>query len=417
MIEMCILLQIDHPNIIKTFEIISDSNNYYIIMEYNFEKKLLDIIVEQKYLTEEESAFYFYQIISGLEYLHSKNICHNNLNTQNILINSQHKLKISDFSMSNYCSKENNNFFKTYTNFYHYALPDLILERKNDEFKNDLWNAGIILYEMLCGYELFRAYEGDTLILKKIVNYDFDYPEHYINEDVKNLLKKILSKNRRERINIEEIKNDPFFKMGKNICLIYYNTHYKNNTQNIIIKQNTKDLYLNSNSLVINTERTNRMKSIKTERELIQKNKNIRESYLSNSHSKKNTINKYKDVISNNYRNKFLKISKVHNINNDNSKIYNSTIINAFSNLKNNNIIKIDNSNIEKNNNFMNEQLFNNKVIYKSDKKNFVKKKQKLFQIYQKRIYVNKWLALDNNKLTANHRSSTNIKNDKNFKI
>ena len=221
MIEMCILLQIDHPNIIKTFEIISDSNNYYIIMEYNFEKKLLDIIVEQKYLTEEESAFYFYQIISGLEYLHSKNICHNNLNTQNILINSQHKLKISDFSMSNYCSKENNNFFKTYTNFYHYALPDLILERKNDEFKNDLWNAGIILYEMLCGYELFRAYEGDTLILKKIVNYDFDYPEHYINEDVKNLLKKILSKNRRERINIEEIKNDPFFKMGKNICFIF----------------------------------------------------------------------------------------------------------------------------------------------------------------------------------------------------
>ena len=159
------------------------------------------------------------------------------------------------------------------------------------------------------------------------------------------------------------------------------------------------------------------MKSIKTEGELIQKNKNIRESYLSNSHSKKNTISKYKDVISNNYRNKFLKISKVHNINNDNSKIYNSTIINAFSNLKNNNIIKIDNSNIEKNNNFMNEQLFNNKVIYKSDKKNFVKKKQKLFQIYQKRIYVNKWLALDNNKLTANHRSSTNIKNDKNFKI
>ena len=86
-------------------------------------------------------------------------------------------------------------------------------------------------------------------------------------------------------------------------------------------------------------------------------------------------------------------------------------------NLNNNNIIKIDNSNIEKNNNFMNEQLFNNKVIYKSDKKNFVKKKQKLFQIYQKRIYVNKWLALDNNKLTANHRSRTNIKNDKNFKI
>ena len=319
--------------------------------------------------------------------------------------------------MSNYCSKENNNFFKTYTNFYHYALPDLILERKNDEFKNDLWNAGIILYEMLCGYELFRAYKGDTLILKKIVNYDFDYPEHYINEDVKNLLKKILSKNRRERINIEEIKNDPFFKMGKNICLIYYNTHYKNNTQNIIIKHNTKDLYLNSNSLIINTERTNRMERIKTEGELIQKNKNIRESYLSNSHSKKNTISKYKDVISNNYRNKFLKISKVHNINNDNSKIYNSTVIDTFINLNNNNIIKIDNSNIEKNNNFMNEQLFNNKVIYKSDKKNFVKKKQKLFQIYQKRIYVNKWIALDNNKLTANHRSRTNIKNDKNFKI
>ena len=65
--EMCILLQIDHPNVVKTLEIISDSRNFYIIMEYNFEDKLLDIIVKQKHLTKEESAYYFYQIISGLE--------------------------------------------------------------------------------------------------------------------------------------------------------------------------------------------------------------------------------------------------------------------------------------------------------------------------------------------------------------
>lgn len=72
--EMTILLQMNHPKVIKTTEIISDSYRYYIIMEYCQKGELFNHIVEQQHFTEEKSAFYYYQLISGVDYIHSKNI-------------------------------------------------------------------------------------------------------------------------------------------------------------------------------------------------------------------------------------------------------------------------------------------------------------------------------------------------------
>ena len=105
--EMTILLQMNHPNVIKTTEIISDSYRYYIIMEYCQKGELFNHIVEQQHFTEEKSAFYYYQLISGVDYIHSKNICHRDLKPENLLLNEENELKIIDFGLSNFFLGEN----------------------------------------------------------------------------------------------------------------------------------------------------------------------------------------------------------------------------------------------------------------------------------------------------------------------
>ena len=139
--EMSILSKMDHPNVIKTHEIISDSMRYYIIMEYCSKGELFDHIVKENHFSEEKSAFLFYQIISGVEYIHSKNICHRDLKPENLLLNSEDELKIIDFGLSNFKSKEKNYLLQTPCGSPCYASPEMILGKKYDGFCIDIWRS------------------------------------------------------------------------------------------------------------------------------------------------------------------------------------------------------------------------------------------------------------------------------------
>ena len=223
--EMTILLKMEHPNVIKTKEIISDSLRYYIIMEFCSKGELFDFIIKENHFTEEKSAFFFYQIISGLEYIHSKSICHRDLKPENLLLNSDEELKIIDFGLSNYKTRENNYLLKTPCGSPCYASPEMILGKKYDGFGIDVWSTGIILFAMLCGYLPFEEGEGaskNDVLFKNIVKCKLNYPEQFVSKNAKNLLQKIIVRNPKERITIKEIKKHPFFLMGKNIYLNKY---------------------------------------------------------------------------------------------------------------------------------------------------------------------------------------------------
>ena len=73
--ELNILKKLSHINIVKVIQIKEDMDNIYIIMDY-IENNLFYYILNNKYLSESESSFYFYQLISGLDYIHSQGIVH-----------------------------------------------------------------------------------------------------------------------------------------------------------------------------------------------------------------------------------------------------------------------------------------------------------------------------------------------------
>ena len=211
--ELNILRKINHINLVKIYQTKEDQFNIYIIMEFiNYD--LFLHIVNNKRLDEKESSLYFFQIIQGLEYIHSLNIVHRDLKPENLLITKQRILKIIDFGLSNYF-KGGDELLFTPCGSPSYTPPEMIKGYKYNGFAVDIWSTGIILYAMLCGYLPFEERDNKALF-KKIIKCKVVYPK-FISANAKSLLKRILVDNPDKRITLNEIKKHPFYLDGKDI--------------------------------------------------------------------------------------------------------------------------------------------------------------------------------------------------------
>ena len=211
--EISILKKLSHINVIKIYKINEDEEKYYIFMEYCENGELFHYIVERQRLTEEESSFFFYQLINGLEYIHSENIVHRDLKPENLLLGKHNILKIIDFGLSNFC--EVDNFLETPCGSPCYASPEMVSGKKYNGHIIDIWSTGIILFAMTCGYLPFEDQDNDILF-KKILKCKIKYPE-YLSDMIVDLMKKILVREPEKRISLDEIKLHPFYLKGKEI--------------------------------------------------------------------------------------------------------------------------------------------------------------------------------------------------------
>ena len=213
--EFEMLAQFNHPNLIMVSEIFESDNNYYTVMDYCEEGELFNYIVKNKFLSEEESSFFYFQLINGLEYIHSLGIVHRDLKPENLLLTKDHILKIIDFGLSNYFKEGQNKFLYTPCGSPCYASPEMVTGNSYDGIMIDIWSTGIILFAMLCGYLPFEDKSNEKLF-KKIAECKIEYPD-YISEEALDLMKKIIVPNPKERITINEIKEHSFYIRGKKL--------------------------------------------------------------------------------------------------------------------------------------------------------------------------------------------------------
>ena len=213
-----IITKFNHINVIFVFAIIDDPDNYYIVMEYCKTGELFDYIVAHQYLSEEDSAIFFYQLINGVEYIHSKGIAHRDLKPENLLLTENNILKIIDFGLSHEFDKIN--FLSTKCGSPSYAAPEIIKGKKYDGFKTDIWCCGIILYAMVCGYLPFDG-ENNNILFKNIVECNPEIP-NYLSFECQELIMDILKEDPDERITIDGIKKTKFYLKGKALCNINY---------------------------------------------------------------------------------------------------------------------------------------------------------------------------------------------------
>ena len=274
--EIKILSELNHPNIIKIYKIIDDNKYYLIVMEYCEEGELFNYIVEKIRLSDGESAFFYYQLINAIEYLHLNGIAHRDLKPENILLGENHIIKLIDFGLSNYFDE--NKLLVTPCGSPCYASPEMIRGEDYNGAYNDIWATGIVLYAMLCGYLPFENEDNskdNKLLFKKILSLRLDYP-NYLSDNALDLLKKILVTDPDKRIKINEIKKHAFYLKGKKIfeqkqksinfselkLIDYHNINFHSNN-NIIDNQEKFNKLYNNNILSKSKNQENKYNNIK----------------------------------------------------------------------------------------------------------------------------------------------------------
>ena len=270
--EMSILTKMDHENVIKVFQIFEDPNNFLIIMEFCEGGELFNYIVKKGRLSEKEASFFFYQIISGVEYIFSKGIAHRDLKPENLLLNKNNIIKIIDFGLSNFFDGEHN--LVTPCGSPCYASPEMVSGNDYNGFNIDIWATGIILFAMTCGYLPFEDPDNDKLF-EQILKAHLDFPSH-LSELCRDLIRKILVTDPKKRITINQIKEHSFYLMGKEAYNKIFNKNKSKNT--LKFKKHNSDNYLNN--III--------KNINNEQEI---NKDIKEvKTINNNYIEKNRI-------------------------------------------------------------------------------------------------------------------------------
>ena len=210
--EMNIILNLDHPNILKTFDTFEDEVYYYIVMEYLPKGDLFTYISSQKRLQLREALMLFYQLVNAISYLHSNNIVHRDIKPENILLTHNNIIKIADFNLSKRFTSANvklNSFCGSPC----YSSPEVIKGNKYLPKPVDIWGVGVILYTMICGELPFEGNSKDVLY-RKVVNCEYKCP-YFVNANVKTLIKRIFTVNPKDRICVEDIKRDSVYLMGK----------------------------------------------------------------------------------------------------------------------------------------------------------------------------------------------------------
>ena len=207
--EIKILSLLDHPNIVRLFEVIEDDKYYNLLEELCTGGELLTR-AQNNQLKEKDIARIFNQIMSGVAYIHGMGIAHRDLKLENILFSSEKPsspIKIIDFGFSVFLGKNNENSkdketenekktvykrLKSKVGTLYYISPEII--KGNYDEKCDIWACGVILYILLAGYPPFNG-NTDKEVYNQITNIKLDFEKErwkniskYAKELIKNML-------------------------------------------------------------------------------------------------------------------------------------------------------------------------------------------------------------------------------------
>ncbi|XP_073680916.1 serine/threonine-protein kinase MARK2 isoform X10 [Garra rufa] len=208
--EVRIMKLLNHPNIVKLFEVIETEKTLYLVMEYASGGEVFDYLVAHGRMKEKEARAKFRQIVSAVQYCHQKCIVHRDLKAENLLLDADMNIKIADFGFSNEFTLGNK--LDTFCGSPPYAAPELFQGKKYDGPEVDVWSLGVILYTLVSGS---LPFDGQNLkeLRERVLRGKYRIP-FYMSTDCENLLKKFLILNPTKRGSLEQIMKDRWMNVG-----------------------------------------------------------------------------------------------------------------------------------------------------------------------------------------------------------
>ncbi|XP_070181836.1 MAP/microtubule affinity-regulating kinase 3-like isoform X23 [Littorina saxatilis] len=208
--EVRIMKLLDHPNIVKIFEVIETEKTLYLVMEYASGGEVFDYLVAHGRMKEKEARAKFRQIVSAVQYCHQKHIVHRDLKAENLLLDGDMNIKIADYGFSNEFVPGNK--LDTFCGSPPYAAPELFQGKKYDGPEVDVWSLGVILYTLVSGS---LPFDGQNLkeLRERVLRGKYRIP-FYMSTDCENLLKKFLVLNPMKRLSLESIMKDKWMNIA-----------------------------------------------------------------------------------------------------------------------------------------------------------------------------------------------------------
>ena len=213
--EISIHEKIIHPNIVRMYNHYENDENIYCFLEYIEGETLYSKIKSNSAGLNEREAFkIFSQIIKAIKFLHNNKIIHRDIKLENFLIKKEKNkeiIKLCDFGWSVQLTDEMPKRVTTCGTF-EYMSPELINEEPYD-YCIDVWALGVLLYELLHGKTPFSSSDNNDFeeIFKNVMKNNFKIKES-VSNNCKKLIMKFLKKNPEERININDVENESWFK-------------------------------------------------------------------------------------------------------------------------------------------------------------------------------------------------------------
>ncbi|KAK6929883.1 Protein kinase domain [Dillenia turbinata] len=212
--EVAAMRRLQHPNILKIHEVLATKSKIYLVMELATNGDLFNKIAKRGRLTESSARRYFQQLVSALNFCHQNGVVHRDIKPQNLLLDEQGNLKVSDFGLSA-LPELNKTLLRTACGTPAYTAPEVVSRRGYDGPKADAWSCGVILFVFLAG---FFPFDDSNLVTmyQKIQRKEFTYPP-WISKSAKWVISQLLDPNPKTRISLHNLMNSSWFKKSLNL--------------------------------------------------------------------------------------------------------------------------------------------------------------------------------------------------------
>ncbi|CAN8284218.1 unnamed protein product [Cochlearia groenlandica] len=216
--EISVMRLLRHPNVVELREVMATKSKIFVVMEYVDGGELFDKIDRDGKLPEDLARKYFQQLISAVDFCHSRGVFHRDIKPENLLLDGEGDLKVSDFGLSAMMMPEklggrrgsSDDLLHTRCGTPAYVAPEVLRNKGYDGATADIWSCGIVLYALLAGFLPFID-ENVMTLYTKIFKAELEYPPWFSPES-EDLITKLLVSDPEHRITMSEIKQIPWFR-------------------------------------------------------------------------------------------------------------------------------------------------------------------------------------------------------------
>uniref|UniRef100_A0A665VHU6 non-specific serine/threonine protein kinase n=1 Tax=Echeneis naucrates TaxID=173247 RepID=A0A665VHU6_ECHNA len=200
--EVQIMKLLNHPHIIKLYQVMETKDMLYIVTEYAKNGEMFDHLTSNGRMSEDEARKKFWQILTAVDYCHRHHIVHRDLKTENLLLDANMNIKLADFGFGNFYNAGEP--LSTWCGSPPYAAPEVFEGKEYEGPQLDIWSLGVVLYVLVCGS---LPFDGPSLpaLRQRVTEGRFRIP-FFMSQDCENLIRKMLVVDPAKRISIAQIK-------------------------------------------------------------------------------------------------------------------------------------------------------------------------------------------------------------------